>query len=223
MNKNHDTPARRALARAISESKSWDLKSLSLEINKNHAYLQQYLSRGAPSVLPEPVVLRLAKLLDMEADSLREKVVSRPKRRVANDPFELVPIMDISAGAGNGSSPDRESVIGYQPFREQQLLRLTNASFESLAVILVRGDSMEPTLSNQDQILVDTTINRITRDGIYIIALEDDLLVKRCKVDLETRDVLVISDNERYPMDRVTKTSKLDIKGRVIWIGRALG
>ena len=217
------TPARKALAKAVADSDKWDLKSLSEAVGKNHAYIQQYINRGSPMILPEDVRTKLSKLLDIDERVLRDAGAAPAPRTPQGESFELVPIMDISASAGNGSFADGESILGYQPFREQQISRLTNANYDSLAVILVRGDSMEPTLSNQDQVLVDTSVTKISTDGIYIIALEDDLLVKRCKVDLNTRDVLVISDNEKYPMDRVTKRSKLDVKGRVIWIGRALG
>lgn len=137
--------------------------------------------------------------------------------------FETIPIFDIDASAGNGSFAADGSILGYQPFRVQQLARLTSAPLSRLAVIMVRGDSMDPTLANQDHVLVDTTVSKVGRDGIYILALEDELLVKRCWVDLDTGDIIVKSDNPQYGEQRVTDRERLDIKGRVIWIGRALG
>ena len=217
------TPAREALAKAVADDDDWNLKSLSKKIGRSHAYLQQYINRGSPVILPEDVREELAKILRLDPDILKDAGPSTAPRSNSKEPYSFVPILDISASAGSGANVDRESILGYQPFREQQIARLTTADINSLAVIIVRGDSMEPTLANQDQILVDTSVKKISRDGIYVLAVDDDLLVKRCKIDLNTRDVLVISDNERYPMDRVTQRSKLDIKGRVIWIGRALG
>ncbi len=90
-------------------------------------------------------------------------------------------------------------------------------------MIRVAGDSMEPTLSNADLVLVDRSVQRIGRDGLYIIAVEEDLLVKRCQIDLETRAVIVISDNPAYETIRVTDRDRLDVLGRVVWLGRVLG
>lgn len=217
------TRARIALSKLIDESDKWDLKSLSVELNRNHAYLQQYISRGSPRTLPEDVRKRIAKIFGIDDHILQDNGPAHAPRYSDHEGIQEVRMFDISASAGNGALASEETVIGYQPFRDQQLARITTAPVDRLAVIIVRGDSMEPTLTNLDQILVDTTVTRVGRDGIYIIALDDELLVKRCNVDIQTRDILVISDNERYPMGRVTEKDKLEVKGRVVWIGRALG
>lgn len=139
------------------------------------------------------------------------------------DDFQAIKIVDLNASAGFGATVNDGDIVGYQPFRVQQLERLTRAPIDSLAVIRVEGDSMEPTLSNGDQILVDTTVTRIGRDAIYVLSVNDDLIVKRCQVDLETRALLVNSDNALYKDMKVTEADMVDVKGRVIWIGRALG
>jgi len=113
--------------------------------------------------------------------------------------------------------------IGYQPYRQQELSRITRTAEDNLAVIRVAGDSMEPTLANADQVLVDRSVRKVGRDGIYIIALEDDLLVKRCQVDLQTRHIIVKSDNPAYETMTVTDAERVEVLGRVIWIGRVLG
>ena len=66
-------------------------------------------------------------------------------------------------------------------------------------------------------------LKKVGRDGIYILALDEDLLVKRCQVDLQSGAVIVISDNQAYETVRVTERERLNVLGRVIWIGRALG
>lgn len=147
--------------------------------------------------------------------------VDRPA--VSESEFETIPIYDIDVSAGDGAFAEDGGILGYQPFRAQQLTRVTTAPLERLAVIMVRGDSMDPTLANQDHVLVDTTVNRVGRDGIYILALEDELLVKRCWIELDSGDIIVKSDNPQYGEQRVTDKERIDVKGRVVWIGRALG
>lgn len=218
------TPARKRLANAVSDTEEWDLKSLSLEVGRNHAYLQQYITRGTPRVLPEDVRAKLAGLLGGAPDDYRDGgvPVSAPRSQ-GGDPVLTVPIYDIRASAGAGALVEDGEPTGFQPYREQELSRLTRASTMELAVIQVAGDSMWETLHDGDKVLVDRTVQRVVRDGIYILAFEGELLVKRCQRDLENGDVIVKSDNPAYDAFRITNGSALDVIGRVIWIGRALG
>lgn len=137
--------------------------------------------------------------------------------------FLSVPIYDIRASAGDGSLVEDGQPTGFQPYREQEIARLSRANVEDLAVIQVAGDSMWDTLHDGDKVLVDRTVVRIVRDGIYIIAYEGELLVKRCQRDLENGNVIVKSDNPAYDSFRITNGDQLNVIGRVVWIGRALG
>ena len=218
------TPARKRLSAAIATSDEWDLKKLSQEVGRNHAYLQQYITRGTPRVLPEDVRIKIAKTLGGSPDDYKDGGVPETAPRVHNgEPVLTVPIYDIRASAGAGALVEDGEPTGFQPYREQELARLTRASTMDLAVIQVAGDSMWETLHDGDKVLVDRTVNRVVRDGIYILAFEGELLVKRCQRDLQNGDVIVKSDNPAYDSFRITDSERLDVIGRVIWIGRSLG
>lgn len=216
------SPVRRRLLRAIN-SGDWDMKDLSLRLGKSHSYIQQYLKRGSPRVLPEDVREKLAGILGGEPDDWRDDGVPASAPRIHGEAFLTVPIFDIRAAAGAGALVEDGEPSAWQPFREQELSRITRANTDQLAVIQVSGDSMWETLHDGDKVLVDRTVRRIVRDGIYILAFEGELLVKRCQRDLETGDVIVKSDNPAYLPVRVSNADRLDVIGRVIWIGRALG
>jgi phage repressor protein C with HTH and peptisase S24 domain len=218
------TPARKRLSDAIAASDVWDLKKLSLEAGRSHAYLQQFITRNSPRVLPEDVREVLARLLGGDPNDYRDDGVPIGATRVhSGEPILTVPIYDIRASAGAGALVEDGAPTGFQPYREQELSRLTTSGTENLAVIQVAGDSMWETLHDGDKVLVDRTVNRVVRDGIYILAFEGELLVKRCQRDLQSGDVIVKSDNKAYDTFRITDSDRLDVIGRVIWIGRALG
>ncbi|MCR9195072.1 MAG: hypothetical protein NXH88_10085 [Hyphomonas sp.] len=218
------TPARKRLVDAVDAHPDWDLKKLSKAADRNHAYLQQYVTRGTPRVLPEDVRMKIAELLDRPPSDFKDDGIPASAPRVhRGEPVLTVPIYDIRASAGAGALVEDGEPTGYQPYREQELSRLTRASTMDLAVIQVAGDSMWETLHDGDKVLVDRTVARIVRDGIYILAFEGELLVKRCQRDLENGDVIVKSDNPAYDTFRITDGDRLDVIGRVIWIGRALG
>ena len=187
------TPARKKITSAI-EAGAWDARSLSLALGKSHSYVQQYLKRGSPRVLPEDVREQLSVLIGGEPDDYRDDGLPASAPRHIGEQILTVPIFDIDVSAGAGSLVEDGEPIGWQPFREQELGRLTRTSTENLCVIRVRGDSMWETLHNGDHVLVDRTVRRIVEDGIYVIHLEDALLVKRCTRDLDNGKVIVQSE-----------------------------
>ena len=89
----------------------------------------------------------------------------------------------------------------------------------SLSTVAVTGDSMQPTLRDGDEILVDRT-PRPLRDGVHVVRVDEALLVKR----LETGRpglITLISDNPAYrPI--ALRPRALEVIGRVVWKGGRL-
>ena len=81
---------------------------------------------------------------------------------------------------------------------------------------------MEPTIYGGDRVLVDHTVRAVDHGGFYVLRLDDANIVKRCEKDYATKAVQIISDNPRYPIQSVKSSDRLQVIGRVIWIGRAL-
>ena len=81
---------------------------------------------------------------------------------------------------------------------------------------------MSPTLNHNDDIMVD---NRAAtdgvRDGIYVIRLDDVLMVKRLASGPAGR-LSVLSDNPAYPGWPDVDGDAVSIIGRVVWAGRRL-
>lgn len=142
---------------------------------------------------------------------------------IGKDHFWPVPVFDIRAAAGAGALVEDGDPTTYQIFRDQFLQRVTRAPLASLSVIQVGGDSMWETLHDGDHILVDRSVNRVVKDGIYVLRYDDELLVKRCQRDLQSGAVIISSDNPRYKPMTVSDPRILDVIGRVVWIGRSVG
>ena len=65
-----DAP-RKLLVATLARRPDLDLEKLSRAIGRNHAYLRQYVMRGAPRELPEAVRQAVAARLGLKADDLR--------------------------------------------------------------------------------------------------------------------------------------------------------
>lgn len=141
---------------------------------------------------------------------------------VAGEAYHPIPVYDIRAAAGAGALVEDGQPTSYQVFREQFLSRIAR-QIGDLSVIQVSGDSMWDTLHDGDMVLVDRSVRRIVKDGIYVLLYDDELLVKRCQRDLSDDGVDIMSDNPRYKSYHITGDERLRVIGRVIWIGRVLG
>lgn len=95
--------------------------------------------------------------------------------------FAQVPRYDIRASAGPGALVDGEHVIDQMAFRRDWLRATLGLQVDRLALLDVDGDSMLPTLTHGDMILVDTRKPDSLAPGIYVINLEGRLLVKRLR------------------------------------------
>lgn len=132
--------------------------------------------------------------------------------------YSYVPKMNIEVSAGHGSHNGEEHEKESLAFREDWL-RSKGLKSKNLALVSVRGDSMEPTLPDLSILLVNTLETK-PGDGIYILLIEDQLYAKRLQVELDG-SINIISDNPAYKTLTIEKGSSIraDIRGRVVWVG----
>lgn len=140
----------------------------------------------------------------------------------AGDETAAIPRLDIRASAGSGASGDTGEQIETIGF-PRAWLRSIGVSPANARILTVAGDSMEPTLSSGDLLLVDVSVTRIKGEALYVIAIDDDVYVKRAQQRLNGA-LLITSDNERYPPEEIPAdaAANLRIAGRVVWFSRSI-
>jgi len=216
-----DDDPRRMLDRLLTE-KGVDYAQLSARIGRNPAYIQQYIKRGSPRRLGEQDRARIAAYLGVSEALLGGPAlrVAAPTPRARGRDLVLVPKLAIGASAGPGASVDGEAVESEVAF-DPRWLRDLGADPRALSIIRVEGDSMAPTLGDGDDILVDggDAAARL-RDGIYVLRMDDVLMVKRIARAPGPGRVSVISDNPHYRSWDDLPLSAIRLVGRVIWTGR---
>ena len=89
-----------------------------------------------------------------------------------------------------------------------------------LSAIAVEGDSMEPTLRDGDEILVDCA-PRPPRDGIHVVRVDGALLVKRLAFGRPGLIVLISDNRPAYDPVELAP-AEVEIIGRVVWKGGRL-
>ena len=203
------------LERLIREQRV-DYSGLSRLLGRNAAYIQQFIKRGSPRELDPKDRRVLAQFFGVE-----EELLGGPPRSKGIGSLIEIPLLDVRASAGHGAMTELEARHARFGFDEKWLKQLTASRPASLSVIRVEGDSMEPTLSDGDEVMVDLSdTGQRLRDGIYVIRSDDALVVKRVALGPQGRQISIVSDNQAYPSWHDVDRRSIHIIGRVLWFGR---
>jgi phage repressor protein C with HTH and peptisase S24 domain len=209
---------RRVLERLCAE-RGEDFAGLSRMLGRNPAYIQQFVRRGVPKRLKEEERRKLARYL-----AVSETLLGGPPDQDGDQPG-LVSIKrhPVSVSAGPGAVVSEELGKPYFAFDERWLKALTTSAPAKLSIVRVEGDSMAPTLNAGDDILVDLgdAADRL-RDGIYVLRIDDSVVVKRLALNPMGRRVTVQSDNPAYSDWPDCGLDEINCIGRVIWSGRRI-
>jgi hypothetical protein len=205
---------RAALDRLIRDNGD-DYVTLSRLLDRNAAYVQQYIKRGSPRQLPEKERGILARYFGVDERALGAP--DRPK----DGGLRLVPKLAVGASAGAGALTEAEGFAGKVGFDEKWLRKL-GVDPAQVSLIRVEGDSMQPTLNDGDDIMVDKAAAlKPLKSGVHVLRMDDVLMVKRLAAGKGGK-LSVLSDNPAYPDWRDLDAGAVSVIGRVVWVGRRL-
>lgn len=222
-----ESEARTNLERLIQE-RGENYGALSRLIGRNAAYIQQFVKRGTPRKLDEADRRLLARYFGVD-----EAVLGAPDdatrsgggglaRRLGRTVID-VPRLALGASAGAGALDQDEAAAGVLSF-DAGWLRALGGRPDMLSIIRVDGESMAPTLADGDEIMVDRSDgDERLRDGVYVLRMEDVLMVKRVALTPRRGRLSIRSDNPLYPAWEDLDAAQIALVGRVIWAGRRLG
>lgn len=200
-----DGEQQRAALQALIDAGGHDYMGLSRLLDRNDAYVQQYMKRGSPRMLPEAYRKRLARFF-----GVADAVLGGDGDAVVSDTIAVAHLA-VAASAGPGAFVDGET-----PRRVTHLARqeVPGIAPEHLSYIRVTGDSMAPTLLDGDEILVDASPPVDPRQGLWVMTVDDTLMVKRLK--RQGRGWAVVSDNPDEPDPGPFDAGRMELKGRVV-------
>lgn len=137
--------------------------------------------------------------------------------------FALIPGYRIQVSAGNGSlNPDQLEPTRHLAFR-RKWLKYRGFSETDLAIVWAKGDSMEPTIHNNDTLVVHIGRNKPADGHIYIFRNGDELFVKRYQSFLGAWRLK--SDNALYDTIDIPKDEQhqFEVVGQVVHISKDIG
>lgn len=137
--------------------------------------------------------------------------------------FVLIPGYRVQVSAGHGSLAQGElEPCRHLAFR-RKWLRWRGFDEKELAIVWSKGDSMEPTISNNDTLVVHLGRTRPVDGHIYVVRNDDQLWVKRLQVLPSAW--LLLSDNKHYQPIEVPKDEQhtFEVIGQVVHIAHDVG
>ena len=150
-------------------------------------------------------------------DDVKSQIIAA-SRISEQDSGVMVAVLDNAAEMGAGAEALENDVIAKR-------LNLTDAFVSRLGVdpkrlrfIGAYGDSMQPTIGSGDVLLVDTGVNQVTIDGVYVLRTHGRLFVKRVRQRL-SGEFEVSSDNPNHDtVDVLNGGFEVEVIGRVIYV-----
>lgn len=212
------------------------LKEWSLAIDRNHAYLHQFIHNGTPVKLPEDAREALAKVMQVPESKLKE-----PRRRVVApgeefdpDPGEPIETADKkpfgdaipqTTGLVGGGSVGHSLMVGNNEVVEDwwRIPPSVLAGARSVSTQTVGfpmgGDSMEPTIQRTDIVFIDKRRISIEPDGIWAVDYGLGRVLKRVFIRRAKGGARYVlrSDNRAYP-DEEYSPDEVTVIGR--YVGR---
>lgn len=164
----------------------------------------------------------LAAQLPESAPSTKPTPGSRVREITTPDDSNAVqvPLLENSGSMGEGSAMLDGDVLAGQltlnPIWVSSTLHPSRQ--DALRFIHGYGDSMTPTFNSGDVLLVDTGINEVKIDGVYVLTAHDRLFIKRVRQRMD--GVFEISsDNPTHKtVDVLNGNHDVLVLGRVIWV-----
>lgn len=220
--------------------KGYSYNSLSIKLGKNPTYLQKFVKEKSPKRLDEEFRAKLAIILNVSEQELTDLDLSAPalpasisgtqalagaitsgvsslmkKFAAQKDDIISIDMLDATACCGSGIENLTENISGKWLMPLVDFRQISMSAPENIKLLKVKGDSMLPTLKEDDWVMVDITKKSPDSDGLFLLILANGLAVKRVQCGLGN-NITVLSDNHKYaPLP--TTLEEVPIAGKVIY------
>lgn len=207
-NSDHSRNIGEKLAREIEEACDLPYRYLDAPFDA------EFIPDGTGWAVAAPSDDKSAVLSRIAGQEIRD-TLQVPKMEVALDPDVLV--------WGVPSGLDRMiSSIGLHSAWIRTHLSVTAPT--NLRVISATGNSMEPMIMHGDLLLIDIGVQSFTQDGVYVLTISGQVMIKRIQRVLD--GLRVLSDNRVYPemIIPADRQHEIQIHGRAVytWTGTEL-
>ena len=183
----------------IKRDKKYNLRDLSRTLKKNDAYLQQYLFRGTPKILPEEYRHRLAEILNVNITELTPNWLKKftPKEK-------LITIKNIETDSLDNN---------YISISQKLLFDSDFSKLENLFFFQTNTDKGMVTT------IVDVGINKYTKPDLYLLHDKNNFFLAYIEISQVNNTKMSIKPylETFYPFH--ISSEILKVSGKALWQG----
>lgn len=207
-----------------------NMRVASRAIGRNVSYVHGFLERGTPKVLSHRDAEKLAGVLGCEADDLRH--AQRPPTRKGRGrkprssrapdgspaPLSGIPEVEVEVSAGPGAFADEHVVEKSRWLLPEGMIRYEGGAVPgAICVLRVRGESMEPELSEGDRLIIDTSRRTPDTGEMFVLWDGNGLVVKRVERAAAEEPALRLKSANPDYADYTVPAMEVRIVGKVLW------
>ena len=126
--------------------------------------------------------------------------------------IKYFPDINVSAGGGAYDMDENFEMLALEDTFFNKIAGFANV--KKIEAVNVVGDSMEPTIQDDNIVFIDRDKMDTSKGGIFAIVTPTGLFIKRVQIRVDGA-VDIISDNKDYPVQTVDK-QEITIIGKVI-------
>ena len=197
---------REKLKEYITKNNRFNLRQLSRVLDKNDAYLQQYLYRGTPKVLPEEDRYKLSIELNLDINEFTPEWLQNTNN-VGND--HNIFITNIS----NNSNNDLKKICFSKALLEGiNLTRIQNIFFYQTSL------DTNTVVTN----LVDVSVKDFIDENLYLLIDKGIYYLTYVKINEKNHQKIIVKPLEKKFSSFHINKNQLHIYGKVLWQGSTL-
>lgn len=209
---------RQALLDAVADADPpTNLKTLSLALGRNHAYLQQYLERRSPLHLPEPLRYKLADLLGIDEavlmpDAFRGALSKRAYRLAGRGGKRNTLSIDLPLfhdGAAARIPARNIERIAFVPRHGHDL--------EGFALVVAGDDAMAPHIVKDDVIVINGKDRNVGLAGFFAINARDHVRIRFIEQPDPERGEIIMRHRNETGFAVKQALDSVNIMGRAVW------
>lgn len=200
----------------LIKEKREEKKISQAELGRLLGVSQQHIQRFEKDYpVPVKYASKLAQILDIDIKELLPEELKDVS--LANPDIVQIDVLDVRACCGNGVENFTENVIGQQMMTLPALREFTNSAPENIKIIKAIGESMMPTIHTDDIVWVDISVKTPTSDGLYILCVGSDLLIRRIQINPFDNTAMIRADNTSYAPIPHNNYRDIKVAGKVIY------
>lgn len=200
----------------LIKEKREEKKISQAELGRLLGVSQQHIQRFEKDYpVPIKYASKLAQILDIDIKKLLPEELKDVS--LANPDIVQIDVLDVRACCGNGIENFTENVIGQQMMTLPALREFTQSAPENIKIIKAIGESMMPTIHTDDIVWVDISVKTPTSDGLYILCVGSDLLIRRIQINPFDNTAMIRADNNAYAPIPHSNYRDIKVAGKVIY------